>query len=358
MKSVPLPVEAAESPSKVTLQTIADRLGVSRMTVSMALRNHPGVADATRKRILGVARQLRYRPNAFASYLSRQRHSAGEGIHHANLALLVGHRDKDHRPLLRGYANVIAAAKEQARDLGYAMEDFWAYDPEQTGRTLDRMLEWRSVRGLVLLSFGPSDFETLPLSYDHYALVHSSASHERARCHHPSVDYYTGVRDMLLRLRRRGYSRIAMSLLRGNNQNHEDRLSAAFLQDQANHLPARRGLLQIDNSKSHDPRRRQRFLAWFRKAKPDAVVVWSTIGADYAAWLRDAGLWGQAAFFDLNVDFHPPGTVSGLAEPHAAMARAGVNKLISMIHHNETGFPESPEQITFTPNWVEAVLDH
>jgi LacI family fructose operon transcriptional repressor len=39
----------------VTLQTIADRAGVTRALVSMALRNSSKVAAATRERLQGIA---------------------------------------------------------------------------------------------------------------------------------------------------------------------------------------------------------------------------------------------------------------------------------------------------------------
>lgn len=54
-----------------TLDTIAQRLGVSRMAVSYALRNKPGVAEDTRRRIQELADELGYRPNAAARAIRR-----------------------------------------------------------------------------------------------------------------------------------------------------------------------------------------------------------------------------------------------------------------------------------------------
>lgn len=48
---------------RVGLSAIAQRLGVSMMTVSAALNGKPGVSEATRQRIQTVADELRYRPN-------------------------------------------------------------------------------------------------------------------------------------------------------------------------------------------------------------------------------------------------------------------------------------------------------
>ena len=48
---------------------IAQRAGVSQPTVSRALRGHPSVSEATRKRIAAIAAQLNYAVDHNASRL-------------------------------------------------------------------------------------------------------------------------------------------------------------------------------------------------------------------------------------------------------------------------------------------------
>lgn len=55
-----------------TMETIAKRVGVSKMTVSRVLNNHPYVSEKIRKRILGLMKELKYRPNLSATILSRR----------------------------------------------------------------------------------------------------------------------------------------------------------------------------------------------------------------------------------------------------------------------------------------------
>ena len=57
----------------VTLQDIADRLGVSVATVSRALAGYDDVAPATRQRVLQAAQEMGYRPNIIARMLQKQR---------------------------------------------------------------------------------------------------------------------------------------------------------------------------------------------------------------------------------------------------------------------------------------------
>src|SRR5215470_5311704 len=56
-----------------TLADIARELGVSKMTVSRAINNHPEVNAETRERVLAVARRMKYQPNQYARALITNR---------------------------------------------------------------------------------------------------------------------------------------------------------------------------------------------------------------------------------------------------------------------------------------------
>ena len=55
---------------KVTIQDIADALGISRNTVSKAINNTEGLADATRERILQKAMEMGYKQFSYLGTLS------------------------------------------------------------------------------------------------------------------------------------------------------------------------------------------------------------------------------------------------------------------------------------------------
>ena len=56
-----------------TLADIARELGVSKMTVSRAINNHPEINAETRERVLAVARRMKYQPNQHARALATNR---------------------------------------------------------------------------------------------------------------------------------------------------------------------------------------------------------------------------------------------------------------------------------------------
>ena len=59
--------------STLTIKDIAKLLGISKSTVSRALTEHSDVNAETREKVLAIARQYDYQPNAIAQNLKQQR---------------------------------------------------------------------------------------------------------------------------------------------------------------------------------------------------------------------------------------------------------------------------------------------
>ncbi len=67
---------ASSKVSAVTLEDIAERVKVSKVTVSKALRGHPDISSETVKKIKKIAREMGYSPNFWARNLSSNRSNA------------------------------------------------------------------------------------------------------------------------------------------------------------------------------------------------------------------------------------------------------------------------------------------
>src|ERR1700685_310264 len=59
-----------------TITDIAQRAGVTKAAVSFALNGQPGVSDATRERILGIAQEVGFQPSSAARALTAGRAGA------------------------------------------------------------------------------------------------------------------------------------------------------------------------------------------------------------------------------------------------------------------------------------------
>ncbi len=99
-----------------TLADIARALGVSKMTVSRAINNHPEISPETRARILETAQRMNYRPNQFARALTTNRsYLLGvvvPDLMHSYFAEICRGIETVAKPL--GYQNLICSTDEDA----------------------------------------------------------------------------------------------------------------------------------------------------------------------------------------------------------------------------------------------------
>src|SRR5215510_4788304 len=136
--------------AQVTLQDIADRAGVSRTTVSMALRNLANLPLSTRRRIREMADALGYRPNPLvATLMSYQRAAKSDRPKHLTLALILKFSRDDVWPEYVS-PDLISGAVQRAGQLGYNVERFWVSDLKMDGARLSQMLSERAVPGLLV----------------------------------------------------------------------------------------------------------------------------------------------------------------------------------------------------------------
>jgi len=66
-------VSENQVPARPNIRHVASVAGVSHMTVSRVLNNHPNIRPDTRRRVLEVIEELNYRPNSAARALATQR---------------------------------------------------------------------------------------------------------------------------------------------------------------------------------------------------------------------------------------------------------------------------------------------
>lgn len=125
------------APSRVTLQHIADKLGLSRATVSMALRETGRVSEPTRRRIRRTAREMGYQPDPLLSALSRHRRKPSS----PGSVIAVIKRTPRHKGLRDPLA-------QPAGRLGYRLEHF-VWDQYPTQKALTTVLKNRGIAGVL-----------------------------------------------------------------------------------------------------------------------------------------------------------------------------------------------------------------
>lgn len=112
---------------KATIHDIAEKLQVTASTVSRALNNNPRISDATKKKVLKVAKELNYQPNNIASALRSGRSKL--------IGVVVPTANRNF------FSSVIRGIEEIANSLNYKVVISQSYDDfEKEVQTIEALL--------------------------------------------------------------------------------------------------------------------------------------------------------------------------------------------------------------------------
>jgi LacI family transcriptional regulator len=147
----------------VSMQDLAKACGVSKNTVSQALRNSPQISEGMRRTIAETAKRMGYQKNAVVAELMIRLHAGGSRRFQCTLALINANRDKmafKRHPTIPLY---VQGCRERATELGYKLDEFWIHEPDLSGERLCQIFRGRGIPGGILV--GLMDENRLPESF-------------------------------------------------------------------------------------------------------------------------------------------------------------------------------------------------
>ncbi|MEX0324902.1 MAG: LacI family DNA-binding transcriptional regulator [Puniceicoccaceae bacterium] len=195
----------------VNLAQIAEHVGVSKSTVSLALNGSPKIRESTRERVQEAARAMGYRAHPFigahmASVRSRRVKFVQESI-----AYVYAYPDREFTwkssyALPWGPSRKFDAASRAAFDKGYLLKPQNLFEFGKNARRLEQVLYNRGVRGL-LLDF-PAYYSAMAnLKLDRFSCV-SFRDQSPVRLHVVGHDMFRNILIAYARLWKLGYRRI------------------------------------------------------------------------------------------------------------------------------------------------------
>jgi len=195
--------------SAPTYDSIAVAAGVSKSTVSLALRKSPKVKEATRLRIQKTATKLGYRPNPLVSAQMSHIRSRKKRKTVTTIGFLNTWYDNRTRKRLKWHiiGRFARGAKDRAESLGYNFEildfDRSVFKDER----IEQILLSRQVDGLVLAPLEYSDTR-FNLKWSRFALSAIGYFEAFGNIHRVYYDNFRGMQNLMNRLVERGYRRI------------------------------------------------------------------------------------------------------------------------------------------------------
>lgn len=328
-----------------TVRSLARTLGLSHTTVSDALRGKGRVDPATVARVQKAAREAGYRRNPLAaavmSELRRSRGSTFRGVLAA-----VDLSEPDRAPHGVFHRELVGGGRARALELGFKLEEFLVGSAGMTVARLNSILESRGIHGVLLL---PSWYapDWLELDWSRYAAVYTDYVIERPPLHCVCCNHYRSMVGVLTRLFERGYRRPGLYLERGRDERTQRRFSAAFRSFQENEA----GVESVPLLITGQERRKEDFVDWFCRHKPDVVIGHFTEAIEWMEFVG-AAVPDTAGFVSLNL-LYKTRPCAGLDQQPRELGARAVELLIAQLQRNECGVPEWPTTTTIPARWVE-----
>jgi len=156
----------------VSIRELAQKLGLSKGTVSLALNDSPRVKASTLKKVKAAAKAAGYQRNTMVSTMMSSMRKSTIGGFREVIALLNGNKDKDafkNHPTLPHYKLGI---DEEAAELGFKIDEFWLLDPQLTRKKLSAILHARGIRGCIIMGHTEEGvFEPYSKIWDDFKIV-------------------------------------------------------------------------------------------------------------------------------------------------------------------------------------------
>lgn len=330
------------------LREIAQRLGLSRSTVSLALQGSPRTAEATRRRVQAAAKQLGYRPNPhLVAAMSRLRASRTEGP--VACFGVISFYDTPHPwEELPHLPRIHQAMQRRADALGYRLEPIWLREPGMTFRRVRTILKARGIQGL--LCFGSPEVDReFPSELDEFAIVTLGQS-IRTQLHRVTSHFFRDVWRTLERVHALGYRRPGLVLGRYDDMRSGHECASAYFGWCERYLgsAAAMDILRVDRVETAP------LLAWIETQRPDALVfvhlsdaipeLQAVLKANRIRVPADLGVAVVSQIIEHT-------RFSGMQQNQELMGTWAVELLAARVAHLDLGIPRHPRIELVESEW-------
>lgn len=336
---------------RVTLRDIAARIGVSHVTVSLALKNHPDISKARRDEVQALAKEMGYRPDpALASLMVYRR--GRKNVEISSSIAWVNHWA--HPKDLRKHQEFDAywrGATESAERFGYHLDELiWPEDC--SAERFEKILLTRNIRGILI-----PPHQTQPdwgsFHWENFSVIRFGLSVRSPDSHVVTADQMRMVILAMTKICGYGYERIGFVVPKDFDIKLGGSFSGGFyaaqhMLDLKVKLPP---LTTLAATVENNPARAlKEFQAWYLKHKPDAILTTNIFTPDFVRQMklsvpRDVALAGTS-ISDIALS-------AGINQNSLEIGRAAVESLVSLINNNDRGRPSAPRRILVEGFWQD-----
>ena len=324
---------------RVSIRDLAKLAGVSRTTVSLALRSSHVVAPETRKRILALAEEHGYRSHPAVNALMQQV-GRGQRVHDEEVIAFI-RSGSEPGENAAGPLEILAGAQQEAHLMGYRVEVFWAGYMASQSEQLARVLYHRGIRGVI---WGPMPYPHPPIQFPWQRFVPIACSYSAGVPYLPvvSIQHAKGMALVLEELHRRGAGRIGFAeyFLEDSRHDFGWQLGVDLYQHRGGSAKI---FTRILKEETEDPN----LLPWARKQKLDALVTTPAL-----LNLNGAAL-AEFPLASLDVARLELGQIGGLYQDTVQLGRHAIRSLSLRLSNGILGLPETSFSVVAQASFME-----
>ena len=339
---------------------VAKSAGVHVTTVSLAMRNHPRLPEATRLRIQQLAERMGYRPDPLLRALVSYRGKVTKRRNTPTLAYVTNWKTRWGWKNATGHPDFFLGATKMAEELGFKLEHFWMQEPGLTEGRLSRMLYSRGINGLIIASHGREMGDALQFDWQNFCGVKIDYFPHQPVLYNVTNNQCDIIRLAMQKVLSLGYRRIGFAMHRGWDHTVDHLWTAGFLCEQQHFPEAERLQAHIfpepepidvwfNESDAPVAVESAAFRRWYKKFSPDVII---SKGSFVLPELKAMGLKvpRDVAFVDVFLE-NPDGSTAGVRQNHETVGAVAVELLAAQLQHNKFGIPEIPTTTFVEGTW-------
>ena len=336
---------AKPSPGQASVRTVARAAGVSPMTVSLALRNHPRIPSATRLAVQKVAGELGYRPDPTIAKLMHHLRAGRRPGYQASIMAITDVREGSDTSYLH---EIRRSAHRRAEELGYGFSVWRLDDSPNSKAALQRVFRSRGIEGIMILPLAAPRDVTGVIGWNEFSVVSASYSVLAPDFYRIVPHQFGNALELCQQLARRGYRRIGLVLPAEQDVRVHHGFSAAVAWQSLN------GGTELVRSCIHEGTLPTAavFRAWFAQERPDVIIAAGDKECIAIAAQLKVKVPGPVAFASAT---HTSQSVfAGIDERPEEIGSAAIEQLAAMIQRGEKGAPATPKVTMITGRWIDS----
>jgi LacI family transcriptional regulator len=345
---------------RVTLADVAKQAGVHTTTVSLALRNHPRLPEATRQRLRALAEQMGYAPDPAMQALVAYRKNIGPHSSCQRLAYLTNWTTQWGWKKALGHDQFHLGATARARELGFELEHFWLGEPGLSHERMSKILHTRGINGVIVASHTEENDVALRLDWGKFCGVKIDFFPGATELHNVTNDQRAIIQLAMQRVTAAGYRRIGLAIPGWWDTGVRLAWSAGFLAMQQALPPKERvPILNYPERAEADglteghgigPASRDALGRWLKKHGPEVLI-------SYLPFVKGAldelgvAVPRDLAFVDIFLEGEANGKVAGIRQNCQRVGELAVEILVGQLQQHSYGLPALPTITMVEGTW-------